>query len=141
MLLAKVVGSVVATRKEPSLAPAPVTGHRTSVDVEVFTTRLDTIYGATFVLIAPEHELVEQFARESDDAADLKQRADRFLGLPHRSIREAIALAIHLVAHVARVGNRRRVIELVAVRGYDGEADRFLLDQRYTAGETSGDRS
>ncbi len=59
-------------------APAPVTGHRTSVDVEVFTTRLDTIYGATFVLIAPEHELVEQFARESDDAADLKQRADRF---------------------------------------------------------------
>ena len=40
------------------------------------------------------------------------------VGLPHASIREAIALAIHLVAHIARDGGRRRVTELVAVRGY-----------------------
>jgi leucyl-tRNA synthetase len=59
-------------------APAPVEGHRTPVDIEVFTTRLDTIYGATFVLLAPEHELVEQIVRESNDATGLKQRADRF---------------------------------------------------------------
>ena len=42
------------------------------------------------------------------------------VGLPHRSMREAIALAIHLVAHIARVDGRRRVTELLAVRGYDG---------------------
>ena len=40
------------------------------------------------------------------------------VGLPHASIREAIALAIHLVAHIAREGGRRRVTQLVAVRGY-----------------------
>jgi pilus assembly protein CpaF len=63
------------------------------------------------------------------------------VGLPHRSIREAIALAIRLVAHVARVGGRRRVTELVAVRGYDGEADRFLLERRYAAADIQGDPS
>jgi pilus assembly protein CpaF len=62
-------------------------------------------------------------------------------GLPHRSIRKAIALAIRLVAHVARVGGRRRVTQLVAVRGYDGEADRFLLEQRYSAGDIQGGAS
>ncbi len=35
---------------------------RSGIDIEVFTTRIDTIYGATFVLLAPEHELVERFA-------------------------------------------------------------------------------
>lgn len=48
------------------------------------------------------------------------------VGLPHRSIREAIALAIHLVVHVARVHGRRRVTEVMAVRGYDPSADRFV---------------
>src|SRR6186713_290321 len=52
------------------------------------------------------------------------------VGLPHRSTREAIALAIHLVVHIARVGSHRRVTELVAVREYDGNADRFVLESR-----------
>lgn len=55
------------------------------------------------------------------------------VGLPHRSIREAIALAIHLVVHVARRGSRRRVTEVVAVDRYDGDTDRFVLDRRYDA--------
>jgi hypothetical protein len=48
--------------------------------------------------------------------------------LPHRSIREAIALAIHLVVHIARVDGRRRVTEFLSVRGFDGPADRFVLE-------------
>src|SRR5438094_644014 len=36
-------------------------------DIEIFTTRIDTIYGATFVLIAPEHPMVDRFAAESPD--------------------------------------------------------------------------
>jgi pilus assembly protein CpaF len=55
------------------------------------------------------------------------------VGLPHRSIREAIALAIHLVVHVARRGSRRRVTEVVAVDRYDGDADRFVFDRRFDA--------
>jgi leucyl-tRNA synthetase len=48
--------------------------------VEVFTTRIDTIYGATFVLIAPEHPLVERFAAESDEPAQFRRKAARFRG-------------------------------------------------------------
>ena len=50
------------------------------------------------------------------------------VGLPHRSIREAIALAIHLVVHIARVDGRRCVTEFLSVRGFDGTADRFVLE-------------
>jgi pilus assembly protein CpaF len=50
------------------------------------------------------------------------------VGLPHRSIREAIALAIHLVVHIARVNGGRCVTEVVSVRGFDAAADRFHLE-------------
>jgi leucyl-tRNA synthetase len=35
----------------------PVQGHE-GADIKVYTTRVDTIYGATFLVLAPEHELV-----------------------------------------------------------------------------------
>ncbi|MGE3275654.1 MAG: leucine--tRNA ligase [Vicinamibacterales bacterium] len=46
--------------------------------LEVFTTRIDTIYGATFVLLAPEHALVSRFADESEDPDGFRARAMRF---------------------------------------------------------------
>lgn len=52
------------------------------------------------------------------------------VGLPHRSIREAIALAIHLIVHVARVAGQRRVTEMMRVREYDGRSDTFRLEPR-----------
>ncbi len=58
------------------------------------------------------------------------------VGLPHRSTREAIALAIQVVVHVSRIQGRRRVAEIVSVAGYDGHSDRFeltpLLDSMLT---------
>lgn len=50
------------------------------------------------------------------------------VGLPHRSIREAIALAIHLVVHIARQGGRRVVSEAVALRRYDTHQDRVEFE-------------
>jgi leucyl-tRNA synthetase len=47
-------------------------------DIEVFTTRIDTIYGATFVTLAPEHPLVEQLAAESADPAAFRARVQAF---------------------------------------------------------------
>ena len=47
-------------------------------DIEVFTTRIDTIYGATFVLLAPEHGLVDCFAQESNTPAEFKAHVRRF---------------------------------------------------------------
>ncbi len=53
------------------------------------------------------------------------------VGLPHASIREAIALAIHLVVHIARDGAQRRVSEVVAVRGYEAQPDKFVVEHLY----------
>ena len=50
------------------------------------------------------------------------------VGLPHRSIREAIALAIHVVVHIARVNGRRQVTDVRGVRGYNSQEDRFRLE-------------
>ena len=42
-------------------------------DVPVFTTRPDTLFGATFFVLAPEHELVERL--DSDEVRDYVRRA------------------------------------------------------------------
>jgi len=42
-------------------------------DVAVFTTRPDTLYGATFFVLAPEHPLVERLAERSQKADELRR--------------------------------------------------------------------
>jgi leucyl-tRNA synthetase len=53
--------------------------------IEVFTTRIDTIYGATFVLLAPEHRMVDRFARESPDPQAFRDRVATFRSLDRES--------------------------------------------------------
>lgn len=48
------------------------------VHIEVFTTRIDTIYGATVVLLAPEHGLVDRFIDEASDPEDFRRRVQQF---------------------------------------------------------------
>ena len=54
------------------------------------------------------------------------------VGLPHRSVREAIAFAIGMVVHIARVADRRRVTQVMRISGYDAQADRFVLEPQIT---------
>jgi leucyl-tRNA synthetase len=49
-----------------------------SSDIEVFTTRIDTIYGATFIVLAPEHPIVQQFADASGDPAGFLAKVAKF---------------------------------------------------------------
>jgi leucyl-tRNA synthetase len=49
--------------------------------IDIFTTRIDTIYGATFVLLAPEHAMVDRFADESPDPRAFRDQIARFRAL------------------------------------------------------------
>jgi leucyl-tRNA synthetase len=50
-----------------STSSAPATSHPAPY-IEVFTTRVDTIFGVTFVVLAPEHELVAQLTTPDQKA-------------------------------------------------------------------------
>ena len=45
--------------------------------IEVFTTRIDTIYGANFLLLAPEHPLVQGWSKEAG-AEEFRRNLQRF---------------------------------------------------------------
>jgi leucyl-tRNA synthetase len=47
-------------------------------EIEVFTTRIDTIFGATCVFVAPEHPLVDRFAAESKDPGAFRKLVAAF---------------------------------------------------------------
>ena len=65
-------------RSEGARVKFQIAGAAADEQIEVFTTRIDTIYGATFMTLAPEHALVERFAAESDDPAAFRARAQKF---------------------------------------------------------------
>ncbi len=46
--------------------------------IDVFTTRIDTIFGSTFVLLGPEHPLVARFAEAAADPKAFRQQAQAF---------------------------------------------------------------
>src|ERR671912_96965 len=63
-------------RSEGARVRFPIQGANDSI--EVFTTRIDTIFGATFMMLAPEHGLVTTFAKESEDEKGFLAKAQRF---------------------------------------------------------------
>jgi leucyl-tRNA synthetase len=45
-------------------------------DVDIFTTRLDTIHGATFFSLAPGHSVAQQIAEDNDEVAEYIEMAE-----------------------------------------------------------------
>jgi leucyl-tRNA synthetase len=70
------------TNREPrSASREPRTANReprtANHGIEVFTTRIDTIYGADFLLLAPEHPLVQEWSRDAG-AESFRENLRRF---------------------------------------------------------------
>jgi len=68
-------------RSEGTLVRFPVDESGPAGDgmqIDVFTTRIDTIFGATFVLLAPEHALVDRFADAAPDPDAFGRRVRQF---------------------------------------------------------------
>lgn len=55
--------------------------------IETFTTRLDTIYGATFIVLAPEHPMLGEWLDDPEYGAELRAFTDQIKRTP-RSRRE-----------------------------------------------------
>jgi leucyl-tRNA synthetase len=70
-------------RSEGARLTFPIAG--AADGIEVFTTRIDTIFGATFVLLAPEHPLVDRIAAESAEPAVFRERIAKFRALDHQA--------------------------------------------------------
>ena len=75
------IGRSEGARVQFALAEPDGTADGDADPIEVFTTRIDTIYGATFVLLAPEHPLVERIAAGRTDGAAFLERVKRFRAL------------------------------------------------------------
>ena len=54
------IGKSEGTSLRFAIAPSPSGEGRGEAEIEVFTTRPDTVFGVSFVTLAPEHELVAQ---------------------------------------------------------------------------------
>jgi leucyl-tRNA synthetase len=53
--------------------------------LDIFTTRIDTIFGATFVLLAPEHPFVKHITESSPNKDELSEQVRRFRALDRKA--------------------------------------------------------
>jgi leucyl-tRNA synthetase len=75
-------------RSEGARVKFPVQGAADGAAIEIFTTRIDTIYGATFVLLAPEHAMVDRFAAEHSEPEAFRERVAKFRALDREARRD-----------------------------------------------------
>ena len=74
----------------------------TGDEVEVFTTRPDTLWGVTFFVFAPEHPLVEKLAEVGGTRSQVEPLVERVRATPltpqeEADTKEGVALGVHAV--------------------------------------------
>ncbi len=97
-------------------------GRSTGCDVEftvaetgerftVYTTRVDTIYGATFVALAPEHPLVPELIAEAPDRAEIEAFVERMRNTPRleREVEGGEKVGYFTGAHAVNPFNGERI--------------------------------
>ena len=123
--------------------------------VDVFTTRADTVFGATFVTLGPEHPLVEAFARESADPQTMRargqplphagphrahERRDREGGLLHGAVRDQPVHA-GAGAHLGRQLRGRRLRHRCRHGGARARSARFRVRSQVRSSGSRGGRA
>jgi len=70
-------------KKEGATIKFQITNHKSQmsdgkiIQIEAFTTRIDTVFGVTFIVVAPEHELIQQITKhKTQDTSKSKEIMD-----------------------------------------------------------------
>ena len=84
----------------------PIDGHDESISV--FTTRPDTLFGATYMVLSPEHPLVEQIATAEHRAAVQEYQAEARQCAPTRALAQA-KTGVFTGAHAVNPVNGERI--------------------------------
>ena len=83
------IGRSDGTLVQFPVVPSPASNSEPTTEridrLDVFTTRIDTIFGATFVLLAPEHPFVDQIAETSPNAQAFRTQVDQFRALDRKA--------------------------------------------------------
>ena len=70
--------SKTANRQTPAAnGQPPAASRQPPAAIDIFTTRIDTIYGANFILLAPEHPLVQAWSKDAG-ADEFRRNMQRF---------------------------------------------------------------
>ena len=88
---------------------APAQLHPERPVIEVFTTRPDTIFGATYMVLAPEHPLVERITTdEQREAVEAYRQRVAATDLVSRKKTDKEKTGVFTGGHARQPGHRRR---------------------------------